>query len=223
MSGTILNKELFSYMNGIDNKLSSYFEAVSPFPVKNRPIYYIKAGKMTYNEKTTTWENQKKYIDKIIKRNKDKKGIIHTSSFELSNWVQEYYKNDKRFIFHSSEDREDALYRHMTSKENTIMVSPSLTSGIDFSGKLAEFQIILKIPYPNIKSNKIKKRQEDNKKWYNWMTVITLLQSYGRIVRNETEVGETYVLDSSFSDVLRNSHDLIPMYITDAIKLIKTN
>ena len=51
LSGTILNSTLFAFMNGLDPKNSSYYEVDSSFPVENRPIYYIKAGKMTYNEK----------------------------------------------------------------------------------------------------------------------------------------------------------------------------
>lgn len=221
MSGTILNEEMFSYMNGIDTKLSSYYDVPSPFPIKNRPVYYIKVGKMTFNEKEKTWEKQKEWVDKIIKRNKDKKGIIHTCNYEIAGWLKEYYKDDDRFIFHTTEDRDDALQKHLTTTKPTILVSPSMTTGIDLSDDLSRFQIVLKMPYPNINSNKIKKRQEDNKEWYGMKTVMDLIQSVGRSVRNMDDFAETFILDSSFSDIMRYNYKYLPHYFTESIKMLK--
>ena len=221
LSGTILSPKIFSYMNGLDNKLSSYYQIDTSFPVENRPIFYIKVGKMTYSEKNNTWENQKKYIRKIIEKHKGKKGIIHTSSFELSNWVEKEFGGNDRFIFHTSDTKEEALFKHLNTDGDFILVSPSITTGLDFSDSAAEFQIILKVPYPNIKSNKIKQRQLEYKKWYYYKTCCDLIQMYGRINRHDKDKGITYILDSSFSDILINAHDMIPKYITDAIKLVK--
>jgi Rad3-related DNA helicase len=39
MSGTILDKDMFAYMNGLEPSLCSYYNVPSPFEVKNRPIY----------------------------------------------------------------------------------------------------------------------------------------------------------------------------------------
>ncbi|MDY0268821.1 helicase C-terminal domain-containing protein [Trichloromonas sp.] len=221
MSGTILDKDMFAYMNGLDTKLCCYYSVPSPFKVRNRPIYYIKVGKMTYTEKEKTWEKQKLIIDKIIKKNKNNKGIIHTTNYELSNWLQEYYKNDDRFIFHKSDDRDQALYKHITSTKPTILVSPSMMSGVDLKDELSRFQIIMKIPYPNISSNKIKKRQKDNKDWYSWRTVADIIQSYGRSIRSDDDFAETYIIDESFSNILRYNYKFLPDWFTDAIKTLK--
>ena len=39
-------------------------------------------GKMTYNEKATTFPNIIKWIDKIVETHKTVRGIIHTYSYE---------------------------------------------------------------------------------------------------------------------------------------------
>lgn len=221
MSGTILDKNMFSYINGLERKLSSYYEVDTPFLVKNRPIYYIKLGKMTYKLKEQTWEKQKKYIDKILKRNKDKKGIIHTGNYEISNWVRDYYKDNSRILCHTSENRDEILNKHIMSNEPTILVSPSMMNGVDLKDDLSRFQIILKMPYPNIKSNKIKKRQKDNKDWYNWKTVVDLIQSYGRSIRSADDWAETFILDESFSNIMMYNYKYLPNYFTDAIKILK--
>lgn len=221
MSGTILDKDMFAYLNGIDSSLCSYYNIKSPFSVKRRPIYYIKVGKMTFENKEQTWEKQKKVLDKIVSRNKDKKGIIHTTNYEISNWIKEYYKDNDRFLFHTTDDRDKILYQHMTSTKPTILVSPSMMNGVDLKDELSRFQIIIKIPYPNIKSQKIKKRQKDYPDWYNWKTVVDLIQSYGRSIRSEEDWCETYILDESLSNVMRYNYKYLPEYFTDAIKLLK--
>lgn len=221
MSGTILNKDIFSYISGIETKKSAYYEVDSPYNIKNRPIYYLKVGKMTYHEKVKTFEKQKGYIDKILKKNKNNKGIIHCGTYEISDWLKEYYKDNDRLLFHTSDTRTEVLNEHLTSIKPTVLVSPSMITGIDLKSELSRFQIIIKIPYPNIKSKKIKQRQLDNKDWYAWKTVLDLIQSYGRSIRSEDDWAETYVLDSSFSNIMQYNHKFLPKYFTDAIKLIK--
>ena len=221
MSGTILDKNMFSYINGLEPKLTSYYEVPSPFNVKRRPIYYIKVGKMTFKEKEETFKKQLLYIDKILKRNKDKKGIIHTGNYEIANWLKEHYGEKSRLLFHTSEDRNEVLNKHLMSSDPTVLVSPSMMNGVDLKDDLSRFQIIMKIPYPNIKSKKIKKRQKDNKDWYNWKTVVDLIQSYGRSIRSEEDWAETYILDESLSNIMKFNFKYLPAYFTDAIKMLK--
>lgn len=221
MSGTILNKEIFSYLNGLDTKISAYHDIKSPFPVKKRPIYYIKIGKMTFNNKKETFKKQLIYIDKILKRNKNKKGIIHTFNYEISNWLKEYYGEGDRLLFHTSENRDEILEKHINSKKPTILVSPSMMNGVDLKDDLSRFQIILKIPYPNIKSKKIKKRQNDNRNWYAWKSCVDLQQMYGRSIRSIDDQAETYILDESLSNIMRYNYKYLPEYFTEAIKILK--
>jgi Rad3-related DNA helicase len=96
-----------------------------------------------------------------------------------------------------------------------------MMSGIDLKDDLARFQILLKVPYPNISSNKIKSRQKSNSDWYVWKTVVDTLQSYGRAVRSDTDYAEMYILDSNFSDLLKYNSHIIPDYMLKAIKQLK--
>lgn len=220
MSGTILNKKMFSFINGLNPKITSFMSMNSPFKIKNRPVYYVKCGKMTYKEKKETFKTQKKYIEKIIEKHKKDKGIIHTTTYEFSQWIQESIFN-KRLIFHENTDRQERLEEHLNKDKATIMVSPSMHTGVDLKDHLSRFQIIMKIPYPNISSNKIKQRQKTNSEWYNWKTMVDLIQALGRSVRSDDDYAFTYILDSSLSSLLKYNGHLIPRYITNAIKEIK--
>jgi Rad3-related DNA helicase len=219
MSASILDKKMFMYINGLEEELTSYYEIPTPFPIKHRKIYYLKVGKMNFFNKEETFKKQIKWIRHILKKYEGKKGIIHTTNYEITDWLKEHVM-DKRLLFHTTKDRHEILEKHLYSKEPTVLVSPSMMSGVDLKDDLARFQILLKIPYPNISSNKIKARQKTNKKFYAWKTVVDLLQSYGRAVRSDEDYADFYILDSNFSDVLKYSSHYIPKYMQDAIKTL---
>jgi Rad3-related DNA helicase len=175
---------------------------------------------MTYNLKTETFNKQKEWIKKILNKHKNEKGIIHTSNYEIANWIQEQML-EERFIFHETNNRLQALNQHLNNDDNSVIVSPSLDTGIDLKDENGRFQIILKIPFPNISSNKVKQRQRTNKDWYNWSTCCTLMQSYGRSIRSIDDYAKTYILDESFSSILTQSGTMLPRWFTNAIKIIK--
>ena len=221
MSGTILDKDMFSYINGIHPKLTTYHNVDSDFPLKNRPIYYMKGiGKMSYNQKHDTFTQQLKWIENILKKHKDEKIIIHTFTYEITNWLKERLHNT-RLLFHEPENREEVVEEFLNSKHSRVLVSPSLISGFDFSDDTARAQIILKIPYPNMGSEKIKQRMKTNKEWFGWKSTANLIQIYGRTTRSKTDYSSTYILDDSFNDILKYNSHLIPRYVSDAIKIIK--
>ena len=219
MSGTILHKEMFSYINGLEANESSYLDISSPFPVKNRPIYYMKVGKMTYQKKRETFQRQKIKIEKVLKRHEEHKGIIHTATYEFSKWIEETIYN-KKLLFHDNKNRDQILEKHIYNKVPSVLVSPSMNTGVDLKDDLSRFQIIMKIPYPNISSNKIKARQRTNRNWYAWKTCVDLIQALGRSVRSETDYAETFILDESFSDILKYNTHLIPRWVTKAVKTL---
>lgn len=221
MSGTILNKKMFCDLNGLDPNLAVYYSIPSPFNVKNRPIYYLPVGKMSFAKKENTFKKFIPYINKLLTKYKDKKGIIHTNSFELSKWIEDSIKNP-RLIFHDSSNKDEVLKYHKNTDIPTVLVSPSMDTGVSFDDDLARFQIIAKIPYPSLASKKNKLRQQNNPKWYAWKTSASLQQTCGRIIRSNEDYGDTIIIDESFSDLIRWQSDLMPEWFQDAIITINS-
>lgn len=219
MSGTILDKNLFCSLNGLDPSRAAYYSIGSPFPVGNRPIYYMPLGKMSYKSKEDTFKKYIPYIQKLLDKYKNKKGIIHTNSFELANWIKDKVK-DKRLIFHDSSNKDEMLRLHMESEEPTVIVSPSMDTGVSFDNDSARFQIIAKVPYPSLASQKNKMRQSNNPDWYSWKTVCGLVQMSGRPVRSNTDYADTIIIDGGFGDVIKHSSHYLPEWIQEAIKRI---
>jgi len=224
MSGTILSKNLFCNINGLSKDITTYHSIPSPFPIKNRKIYYIKLGKMTHKEKIHTYERQLETIKRLLNKYKDKKGIIHTANYELATWIQRdlmLTEYGDRLIFHETANRDERLNAHISSEKPSVLVSPSMMTGVDLKDDLSRFQIIMKMPYPNLTSKKIKQRMKTYPDWYLWKTVVDLMQSYGRSVRSEDDFADTIILDSCLTDVLIQFDKYIPRYFTDAITILK--
>jgi len=219
MSGTILDKNLFCTLNGLDATRAVYYSIDSPFPLKNRPIYYMPLGKMSYKSKEDTFKNYIPYIGKLLDKYKNKKGIIHTNSFELAGWVQKSIK-DKRLRFHDSSNKDEVLKEHYTTEDPTVIVSPSMDTGVSFDNDMARFQIIAKVPYPSLASQKNKMRQSNNPDWYSWKTVCGIIQMTGRAVRSDVDYADTIIIDGGFGDVIRHSSHFLPEWFQNAIKRI---
>jgi Rad3-related DNA helicase len=219
MSGTILDKNLFCQLNGLDVDNSVYYSISSPFPLKNRPIFYMPLGKMSFKSKEDTFKTYIPYIKKILDKYKNKKGVIHTNSFELSKWINDSIK-DPRLIFHDSSNKDEMLRMHFESNEPTVIVSPSMDTGVSFDDDKARFQIIAKVPYPSLASQKNKMRQVNNPDWYSYKTVCGLIQMAGRPVRSNVDYADTIIIDGGFGDVIKHSSHYLPDWLQDAIKRI---
>lgn len=219
MSGTILDKNLFCQLNGLDVAKAVYYSIESPFPLKNRPIYYMPVGKMSYKQKEETFKNYVSIIQRILKKYPDQKGIIHTNSFELASWISRDIK-DPRLVYHDSSNKDEVLQEHYKTDKPTVLVSPSMDTGVSFDDDKARFQVIAKIPYPSLASQKNKLRQKMNPDWYTWKTISGLIQMSGRAVRSSEDFADTIIIDGSFSDTLKYSGDLFPHWFQEAIKKV---
>ena len=223
LSGTFLKKDLTCFLNGIPKERACYLNMDSPFDVKNRPIWYIPVSKMTYKNKGDAFLQYEPFIKKFMSKYKNKKGILHTVTYEIAEWVKETFPSEDRFIFHDNSDKDKALKRHYNTDYPTVLVSPSMNTGVNLEYDRARFQILLKVPYPNLGSNRTKRRMEMNEEYYTYRTVLGIIQAYGRGVRSYDDTCDFIIIDQSFDNVLRYSYSWLPEYFTKALKRVDTN
>jgi Rad3-related DNA helicase len=156
------------------------------------------------------------FIQKILNKYHDKKGIIHTNSFELASWISKDIK-DPRLVYHDSSNKDEVLQEHYSTDKSTVIVSPSMDTGVSFDDDKARFQVIAKIPYPSLGSQKNKLRQKMNPDWYSWRTVSGLIQMSGRVVRSTEDYADTIIIDGSFGDLLKYSGHYFPYWFQKRI------
>jgi Rad3-related DNA helicase len=195
-----------------------YFEVPSTFPVENRPIYPINCGKMGFRFINETLPSIVRAVDEIISDFPTKKGIIHATSYKIAQYIKAKSKHKNRLIDHNSFNRIEKLQEHMTSVEPTVLLSPSMTEGVDLKGDLSSFQVIVKIPYASLGDKQIKARMQEDKIWYANLAAVTLMQAYGRSVRSSTDVAVTFVLDSAFKYFVKSNESLFCNWFREAIR-----
>ena len=98
----------------------------------------------------------------------------------------------------------------MTTKKASVLLSPSMTEGVDLKGDLSRFQIICKIPYPYLGDQIVRKRMHKHKDWYGLQTAKAIVQSCGRSVRSSKDTAVTYILDSDWKRFYGKNKHIFP-------------
>ena len=122
----------------------------------------------------------------------------------------------------SGDDRNAIIKAFQTDKKPTVLISPSITEGLDLVDELGRFAIFVKVPFPNMADNWIKRRMELSQEWYTRQTLINIIQGGGRIVRSKDDWGVTYILDASFEFLYNRSGRMIPEWWREGFKKIKS-
>jgi len=197
LSATVLDKDGFCESLGIKSENSDYISIASPFPVENRPILSFPIGKMTQGEIDKSLPRLAEAVKNILEQHKDEKGIVHCHSYKITNYLKTNIRS-KRLLTHNSENREDVLNEHLKSEKPTVLLSPSMTEGIDLVDNASRFQVICKIPYPYLGDKLVVKRMNRWKWWYPLQTAKTIVQAIGRSIRNSSDHAVTYILDADW-------------------------
>lgn len=207
MSATIIDHKTFCSTIGIDPKDAEFIELPSSFPPENRAVHYMPVGSMSKKNVDKTMPNMLDAIRSLLDHHRDEKGIIHCSSFRIARAIFDGIR-DPRFLIHDSQDREATLQHHVESDEPTVILSPSMTEGVDLRDDASRWQIIAKIPFPYLGDEMTKKRMARNPRWYNFVTARVIIQSLGRSVRSETDHAVSYILDADWKRFYEQSIEM---------------
>lgn len=218
MSATILDKDLFCKWLGLDPKEVYYIKSDSPFKKEYRPIHMKLVGPMS---KRALWHTAPKTIPvlrEILDKHKDEKGLIHTNSYKCQNYIMDHIVQ-QRLLSHTPKTRDQVLETFENSKNPYVLVSPSMSEGVDLPYEKCQFQIIYKVPYPYLGDRQINERKNIDPEWYAYKTIMTLMQAYGRGMRAENDHCDTYILDKNIQILLKNKmyRNLIPKFFKEAI------
>ena len=136
--------------------------------------------------------------------------VVHNcNSYKIANYLKKELKS-KRILTHDSTNRDEILNKHLTSTEPTVLLSPSMTEGVDLKGDASRFQVIVKVPYPYLGDPIVRKRMNKNEKWYPMQTAMKIVQAYGRSIRSAEDHAVTYILDSDWKRFYGQNKDVFP-------------
>jgi len=224
MSSTILNHKSFCRDLGIDPSKAAFLSMESEFPSDERPVYYVPKMRMNAQWKSDDNNAQlKNYIDymtQIINMHENDSGIIHTTNFAIAEYLVKNLKVPHRILHHNPDGRDDrnkVINAFTRNKKPSILISPSITEGLDLVDDMARFAIFAKLGFPYMGDQWIKARMQLSKEWYQRQTNINLIQGCGRIVRSNTDWGNVYILDSSFGYLYSQTSHMFPDWWKDSL------
>lgn len=233
MSGTV-DLDSFCEDLGIPKDQAAFLSLESPIPAENRPVVFIPTIRMNYQWMDESNRDKRVNAVKLIKQiildgHPGESGIIHTTNFKVAEWLKNQLtkwaeKNDINLIDHVPDpdepvSRDGAIAKYLSIVANggqAILLSPSCTEGLDLKHNLGRFSIVFKVPFGNLGDKWIKRRMELSKDWYSRLALYQTMQAAGRVSRDPTDMGTTYILDESWTHLMRSTDKLIPAYWKEA-------
>ena len=141
-------------------------------------------------------------IEAIAVANNRTAGVIHCHSYRLRTQIRErlHERVRARIVTHDRGELPDAMARFrgaVHQGEAPILLSPTATTGVDFPGDMARWQVIAKFPWPSFGSRIVKRRAAADREWALRTACATLAQTIGRGVRSADDWCETWILDGA--------------------------
>jgi len=221
MSATILDARTFLSSLGIEEDEAAIVRVPSSFPAHRRPVVLRPSARLTRRYQERDLPLLAAAVSELAQDHAADKGVVHAHSYMIATYLAKHIAADQRWrlVTHSdAAGREAALAQHLTSTEPTILITPSMTEGIDLADDLARWQVLCKVPYPYLGDKQVAARMERDRDWYDWRTCLSVVQAYGRSVRSAEDHAVTYLLDADFPTFIRRQAARLPEWFMEAIE-----
>ena len=203
---------------GLDPNKTKVISADNPFPMDNRMIRISDTVcKMSRKRDMKNWTEIMETVDRIGDRHEGQKGVVHTVSYYRAERIEnesDQWDNLKDNVIVANYD---GAFDDWQNSDKDILLSPSMTEGVDLKGEMCEWQIMLKIPFPSLADSRVEYliNRKNRWDWYYQVAATDIVQAAGRAVRSEKDKAEFYILDECFNDV--HSRANFPEWFTRAI------
>ena len=198
----------------------AFLEGDSVFPVERRPVTHIKTLKVDYKtpvpRMVDTWV---KTIDDILKHRRDRKGIIHTVSYDRAKLLAQHSEYKDFMYLNKSWNLTEIVQAFKETHVPAILVSPAVTQGYDFPYEECQYQIIGKVPFPHAKDPAMVARAEDDPLLPHYMAMQKMVQMSGRGMRAEDDFCEVFIVDDHIEWFLKRHRALAPEWWHESITL----
>lgn len=168
------------------------------------PIVYCPLRKFNFQTDKNTWKWAVGMIDAFINFFAPDKGLIHVPSIRLRDMVMAETKLSQKIIAYDSDryhatyqTKERAISTFINRTTQAVLLGQSISTGLDIP-YVPQWQIILKMTFPDKSDPAIAARAKVDKIFYDHMVICELVQAVGRVKRAEDHDGPTIILDENF-------------------------
>jgi len=215
-------REIIAGYFGLEPEAVRALASASPFALEQRRIEYRPVGVLSKATLPALEPTLFDEVTAILGRHRGAKGLVHAASYVaarrlLAHLAERAPEQHRRVIFvASSEAKARALEHHRASPLPTVLLSPSLREGVDLPDDFLRFQIVTKMPYPDLGDPWTAARRARDPRWYALETAKALVQAYGRSCRHAGDHGVTYILDGQFARFVQRYRPLLPAWFREA-------
>lgn len=182
---------------GLDPTSYTYTEVPSTFSPKRAPFIWVKTCRVDKNMLEGHWRKLASTVDRIIDARLDRKGIIHTRSYDKMKQLVSRSRYEHLFIY--GRNPQKLVQQFINSKAPCVLVSPAIEEGVDFKHDLARYAILLKVPFLYLGDPITKARHKQDKSYIYQQAAQSIEQQAGRVMRNPKDWGEIFILDDHWS------------------------
>lgn len=187
------------------------------FPVENRLVYMVQGARINAkvsDEELRSWLST---IDAIIRDRQDRKGIIHTTSYDRRTFIMAHSKYKHLMVSHRRNDLLEMVREFKDAAPPKVFVSPSVTTGWNFPYQECEFQILGKVPYPDTRNYITKARVEADKDYAPYIAMQQIVQACGRGNRAEDDRCENFIVDDNIRWFVKLHRRFAPKWFLESI------
>lgn len=197
----------------------------SRFDPKRRPVYVVATTRVDHkmsDDQIAYWLH---IIDKIIGKRLDRKGIIHSVSYDRAKLLRASLKHNGILLAPSSSfELAAAVDRFRRMKPPAVLLSPSVMTGFNFPYHDCEYQILPKVPFPDTRSAIARARIAATPGYRDHLTMQAIEQAVGRGMRADDDMCETFIVDNhaQWFLPLANRAGLMSEAFLDALQWVKS-
>lgn len=214
---------------GVPPEQMEFREHQSGFHPERRPIYILPTAQMSSKSTDSDYRALTTKIDQIVAGRMDRKGLIHTVSYRLSDFIVDNCHNVTRDLmdwcrkqgkWSNREAIRDVVDRYKRGDVRKILVGPSFETGFDFPYDQCEYQIVVKLPFIDSRPAVVAARKKSDKHYLNYVTALRLVQMCGRGMRAADDRCETFILDANARWFLKAARELLPKWFRAALRTV---
>jgi len=215
LSATINRKDIEEL--GLQDKRVKYIEADSCIPANRRPVTYIKTSPVSGTNLANSTPLVADRVLNLADSHQDSKGVVH-ATYNQASLLKRQFGDNSRFLYHNRTNKKQVYQRFRETEEPVILVASGLYEGIDLPEDAGRWQVITKVPFPNLGEPAIKYRMAKDSDWFSWQATKVILQASGRICRGPEDFGETFIVDDNFKRLYTENPDMYPEWYKQSVK-----
>lgn len=219
-SATVRPKTL--ELMGLEEEEYQFKEYPHPFPLKNRMLTHVPTVRMNHRCGEPEMRQWISRIDQIIDGRKDRKGVVHTVSYDRKDRVMVQSRHGAKgtgvLVGHGRGEIERAVRKFREADAPKVLVSPAVDTGWDFSYDECRYQIIGKLAYPDSRDPIVKARAQVDKEYTGYLAMQKLVQTCGRAIRAVDDWCENLIVDDNIGWFMKRNWKFAPKWFRDGVR-----